>query len=98
MAYDDEATYETPAALVSPGLQKRLALRRQRAAEATKPPSSGWLLELETLEQLLTCPMPADSWWSPSDFRRYLHRRRRRNTARKSAPTDDDSEDEGWGR
>ena len=40
MAYDDEATYDTPAALVSPGLQKRLALRRQRAAaDATKPPS-----------------------------------------------------------
>ena len=77
MAYDDETTYDSrppPDALVSPGLQKRLALRRQRAAaDATKPPSSGWLLELETLEQLLTCPMPADSWWSPSDFRRYLH-------------------------
>ena len=36
-------------------------------------PASSWLLEIETLEQLLTCPMPADAWWSPSDFRRYLH-------------------------
>ena len=29
-------------------------------------------LEASTLEAILTCPQPADSWWSASDFRRYL--------------------------
>ena len=38
-------------------------------SEAFASPSA---LEASTLEAILTCPQPADSWWSASDFRRYL--------------------------
>ncbi|KAH8091320.1 hypothetical protein JL720_6216 [Aureococcus anophagefferens] len=46
-----------------------MLLTPTKQSKAFASPSA---LEASTLEAILTCPQPADSWWSASDFRRYL--------------------------